>query len=43
LIQQRAKYIEKLNKKYIPFASRLYLLASEYEDEGIVSFVEQFR
>jgi len=41
LIQQQAKYIGQLGKQYGPFAQKINQLASEYEDETIVSFVKQ--
>ena len=40
LIQKQARYIEQLDKKYIPFATKIKHLATEYEDESIVSFVK---
>ena len=42
LIQKQARYIEQLDKKYIPFATKINYLATEYEDESIVSFVKRF-
>lgn len=42
LIQKQARYIEQLDKKYIPFATKINHLATEYEDESIVSFVKRF-
>ncbi|ETR70365.1 MAG: hypothetical protein OMM_08872 [Candidatus Magnetoglobus multicellularis str. Araruama] len=42
LIQQQAKYIGQLGKQYQPFAQRISHLASEYEDEAIVSFVRKW-
>ncbi|MBF0452157.1 MAG: hypothetical protein HQK75_15755 [Candidatus Magnetomorum sp.] len=41
LIQQRAKYLENLDEKYIPFARKLHSLSAEFEDELVVSMVKQ--
>jgi CheY-like chemotaxis protein len=42
MIQQRSQYIEKLDKKYIPFAKKLQYLSSEFEDEKILKMIAFF-
>jgi len=42
MIQQRSQHIEKLDKKYIPFAKKLQYLSNEFEDEKIVKMIEDF-
>jgi len=42
-IQEQAAHLEKLDKKYTPFANKLRQLASEFEDEQILALIEQFK
>ena len=42
LIRERSRYLEELDRKYRPFAKRLYDLAAALEDEQIVAFLEQY-
>nr|WP_293104339.1 ATP-binding protein [Okeania sp. SIO2F4] len=40
--QERAVYLEELDKKYIPFAQHLKNLALEFRDKEITDFVEKY-
>jgi signal transduction histidine kinase/DNA-binding NarL/FixJ family response regulator len=41
-IQKQARYLEELDKKYIPFARQLRDFAKAFEDEEIMALIEQF-
>ena len=40
-IQERATYLEELDERFIPFASRLRQLAKEFEAQAILALIEQ--
>ncbi|MCP4403936.1 MAG: response regulator, partial [bacterium] len=42
-IQEYAKYLELLDKRYFPFAERLRGLAKDFEDEQMLRLVEQYQ
>jgi hypothetical protein len=39
-IRQRADYLAKLDKRYVPFAEKLRRLAAEYHSESILNMIE---
>lgn len=41
-VEDRAKYIEETDKKYIQFSNRLKKFAGNYEDEKLLSFIEKY-
>jgi hypothetical protein len=42
LIRERARYLEELDRKYAPFATKIRELATALEDEGIVTLLEHY-
>ncbi|OQY46823.1 MAG: hypothetical protein B6242_06685 [Anaerolineaceae bacterium 4572_78] len=41
-VQSAARYIAKLDEKYIPFTEKLMILAEEFDDDRILKLIEQF-
>lgn len=41
-IRERARHLEMLDEKYIPFAQKLQELAKQFEDEEIVALVDRY-
>jgi CheY-like chemotaxis protein len=41
-IQERATYLEELDKKYSPFAQKIKALSQEFKDEQIIAMIEKY-
>ena len=42
-LMRQAQYLEKLNKKFTPFAQQLLELANDFQDAKIVELISQYR